>query len=107
MDFSLSPTSRKRRHDSINEPTHSDSDDDNSNHDRPLEDDDLPSKRLRNPQGDPTPIPQLHLATHKILSSLAYSRLNVTANYAHYNPHTSPVLLCVIRSDDECYRWLW
>lgn len=81
MDLTLSPTSRKRRH---TESTHSNSDDDNDNNlnSHSIEEDDLPSKRLRNPQGNPTPIPQLHLATHSLLSSLAFTRLDVTANYA-------------------------
>lgn len=105
MDITLSPTSRKRRH---TESTHSNSDDDtNYPKPHPIEEDDLPSKRLRNPQGNPTTIPQLHLATHSLLYSLAFTRLDVTANYTNYNPLTSPMMICVTREDDKLYRKLW
>jgi hypothetical protein len=102
MDIDPSSPSRKRRFSDHNNNDDEDDDDtiDTSNT--------TPSKRLQSSHGLPIPIAQpYHLNTHLILNSLALTRLRVTANYNLYNPHSSPILLSITRSDDKLYRTLW
>jgi hypothetical protein len=111
MDIDSSPTiSRKRRHPSINNNILNDnSDDDNDDNSQTNlnSQPETPSKRLQNPQGLPITRQIHHLNTHIILQSLAFTRLRVTANFSLYNPHTSPVLICITRESDSLYRTLW
>jgi hypothetical protein len=106
MDIDPPPTSRKRRISSLTSHNNNDdidSDDDN-NQGSPQND---PSKRLQSSHGLPIARNTHHLNTHLILQSLALTRLRVTANFSLYNPLTSPILICVTRSDDTLYRTLW
>jgi hypothetical protein len=110
MDIDPSPTSRKRRHLHVSNTNNdqSDNDDDNEQtHRTSTSQTSTPSKRLQNPQGLPITRQTHHLNTHIILQSLAFTRLRVTANFSLYNPHTSPVLICVTRESDSLYRTLW
>jgi hypothetical protein len=105
MDIDLSPTSRKRRHPSNNDNNSDDDGDNEQTHGNSQNE--TSSKRLQNPQGLPIARQTHYLNTHIILQSLAFTRLRVTANFSLYNPHTSPVLICVTRESDSLYRTLW
>ena len=106
MELGPSPTSRKRRlSSSFTNNNESDADDiDNSNEHTYNE---TPSKRLENLHGLPVPRKSYHLNTHLILQSLALTRVYVTSNFSLYNPHISPILICVTRHSDSLYRELW
>lgn len=101
MDIDPLPPSRKRRFtDHNNDDEHDDEDVDTNNT--------TPSKRLQSSHGIPIPVTQLHhLNTHLILNSLALTRLRVTANFSLHDPHSSPILISITRSDDTLYRALW
>jgi hypothetical protein len=99
MNIDPAARSRKRRFTDHNNDDDED-DDDGTNH--------TPSKRLQSSHGLPIPLAQpYHLNTHLILNSLALTRLRVTANFSLYNPHSSPILINITRSDDTLYRKLW
>ena len=72
---------------------------------------DTPSKRLQNPHGAPIPQPQplnLRFNTPRLLNNLAFTRLYVTANFHAWDPSSSPVLFCCVRSQEaEIYRGVW
>lgn len=106
MDIDPSLTSRKRRISSLTKHKNNDDidSDNDSSHDSPHNN---PSKRLQSSNGLAISRETYHLNTHLILQSLAVARLRVTANFSLYNPPTSPVLICVTRSDDTLYRTLW
>lgn len=105
MDIDPPPPSRKRRISSLTSSNQNNSDDDDNDVNT---NDNTPSKRLQSSQGLPIPLSQPHhLNTHLLLNSLALTRLRVTANFSLYNPHTSPILLSITRSDDTLYRTLW
>lgn len=102
MDIDPSPRSRKRR---FTDHNNNDDEDDDDTSDTNNTD---PSKRLQSSHGLPIPKNQAYnLKTHLILNSLALTRLRVTANFNLYNPHSSPILLNITRSDDTLYRALW
>jgi hypothetical protein len=103
MDIDPPPASRKRRISSLVNNEDIDSDDDNS----PGSPHNDPSKRLQSSHGLPIARQIYHLNTRLILQSLALTRLRVTANFSLYNPPTSPILICVTRSDDTLYQTLW
>lgn len=103
MDLDPSPASRKRRF-SSSFTDNSEGDDVNDNENTWIE---RPSKRLENSHGHPVSRQIYHLNTKIILQSLALTRLFVTANFSLYNPHTSPIIICVIRENDYLYRDLW
>ena len=104
MDIDTSPLSRKRPISSL---THANLI--NNNNDEDINTNgNTSSKRLQSSHGIPIPRKQPHhLNTHLILNSLALTRLSVTANFSLYNPPTSPILLCITRSEDTLYRSLW
>jgi hypothetical protein len=103
MDIDPPPASRKRRISSLVNNDDIDSDND-SNNESPQNE---PSKRLQSSHGLPIGRQIHHFNTHLILQSLALTRLRVTANFSLYNPPTSPIVICVTRSDDTLYRTLW
>ena len=103
MEIDASPTSRKRRLTS-SFANNSDGDGDTGNENIVNE---TPSKRLENHLGLPISRKTHHLNTRLILQSLALTRLYVTSNFSLYNPHSSPIVICVTREDDSLYRKLW
>lgn len=70
--------------------------------------DDSSPKRLRNRRGEAVQRrdPPKYNA-QRLLNSLAFTQVYVTANFHKYNPSASPVLICVFESDVRMYRALW
>lgn len=67
---------------------------------------DAPVKRLQNARGEAvTPI--LKYNAQRLLNNLAFTRFYVTANFQNYNPAFSPVILCMVREQNELYQALW
>ena len=77
-------------------------------HIAPLNEEDMPSKRMQNPRGEAVKQRQpLKYNTLKFLNNLAFTRFYVTANFQNYDPASSFVILCMVAEQNELYRALW
>jgi hypothetical protein len=69
---------------------------------------DLPSKRLQNSLGAPIASkPALKYDAQKLLSTLAFTRFYVTANFQNFNPTASYIVLCMVSEQNRLYQALW
>ena len=70
-----------------------------------------PAKRLQNSQGEAITIPPprrpLKFNAQRLLNTLAFTRLSLTANFSKFNPASSFIILCMVSEQNELYHALW
>lgn len=68
-----------------------------------------PAKRIRSNQLGPSRSLQqpLKYNARGLLNTLAFTQLYVTANFMHYNPMKSIIILCLTSNGSALYNLLW